>query len=63
LLESCTKVPPGGAACVSATVQVEELPEANEPGLQVSEYNIVGTTSEMEELCDAPLNVAVTITV
>ena len=63
LLESGTVAPPCGAAWFRPSVQVDELPEANEPGLQVSEDGTVGTASEMEKLCDAPLKVAVTVAV
>jgi len=61
LLASGTVAPPCGAAWFSATVQEEELPEGNEPGLQVSDDSAVETTNEMEKLCDAPLKVAVTV--
>ena len=59
LLESDTVVPPEGAAWLSVTVHVAELPEPSVLGLQASDESDTGGTSEMDAVCDAPFNVAV----
>jgi hypothetical protein len=53
---------PPEAAWFRVTVQVEELPESNVAGLQVSEET-PGATREIVKLRDTPFKLAVTTTV
>jgi hypothetical protein len=63
LLESETVAPPPVAAWLSVTVQVAELPEVRDVGLQFSADGVTGAINEMDAFCVVPLRVAVIVAV
>jgi hypothetical protein len=63
LLESETVAPLPVAAWLSMTVQVAELPEVRDVGLQFSADSVTGAVNESEVFCVVPLRVAVIVAV
>jgi len=55
LLDSVTAIPPEPAGCEIVTVQVDVPRELRLVGLHDSKLTKVGTTSEIDAVCELPL--------